>query len=122
LAAGEAGPGDDPDRDGLVNLLEFALGQNPKLASHDGMPKARLVQAGGQKYLALEFVRAKQSIGATFELWTAADLTRWAAAPAVLEVVEDLDAANERVRLRHTGALDTQPVRFYLLRVKRGGE
>ncbi|MDB2674025.1 hypothetical protein N9Y81_03635 [Akkermansiaceae bacterium] len=47
-------PGQDPDEDGLSNLMEFALGSRPDLA--EGSPKT-LVSVHGGDYLTMSYAR-----------------------------------------------------------------
>ena len=70
---GQRGATDDPDGDGLPNLLEFALGLNPVVGDPDGLPVAAKV---GDE-LTLTYVRARAS-GLGYEVQTTTDL----AAPA----------------------------------------
>jgi hypothetical protein len=122
LLAGQSGTGDDPDRDGLANLVEFALGLDPKKASATTQAQARMVQINGSRYPALEFVRSKDAVGAEFELATSTDLLNWTVVPAAIEAQQDLGPDTERVRLRGTSPLGPQKAQFYLLRVKRAGQ
>jgi len=46
LAANVTGPLNDPDKDGVVNLMEYALGMNPNLADYQLQPVAVRTPAG----------------------------------------------------------------------------
>jgi hypothetical protein len=65
--------GADPDGDKLPNLVEFALGLNPFLAgaeqfgeSGPGLPKPRIIESNGKKYLALEVRRPIGRLGISY--------------------------------------------------------
>jgi len=49
----------DPDRDGVVNLLEYSTDSLPKTASLARMPVSQIVNVDGADYLALRFVSVK---------------------------------------------------------------
>jgi hypothetical protein len=59
---GGAGELDDPDRDGIPNLLEYALGMDPNQASSSGLP----VCAVSGDYLTLSFNRQKYADDITY--------------------------------------------------------
>ena len=61
LSFGQNGPTDDPDGDGVANLLEFIHGLNPLLSDADGAVVI-VVAAGGGDYPALKF-RRNQTLG-----------------------------------------------------------
>lgn len=64
----------DPDQDGMMNLMEFALGGDPLLASHQILPRMELDEADFQ----FSFVRTDASVGTasvSFQ-WTT-DLNHW---------------------------------------------
>ena len=72
LNAGSAADGADPDKDGIINLVEFATQRNPKAAS---TPVGTLARVGGN--LEYSYVRNKAAIndGVVFE-------AEWADNPA----------------------------------------
>ncbi len=54
-----SGPDADPDRDGMVNRLEYALGTNPREATTGaGNPKAMITPLGTDHFLTIEFTAA----------------------------------------------------------------
>lgn len=70
----------DPDGDGVVNLVEYALGMDPNVASLAGLPTGR-VQAEGDNVLAiLEFRHPISASDVEFTAWRTPTL-----APAVWE-------------------------------------
>lgn len=56
----------DPDLDGIVNLIEYAFGTNPRLpgaapvAEGLGLPKFELVEDGGTQYQTLSYPRRRE--------------------------------------------------------------
>jgi subtilisin-like proprotein convertase family protein len=73
-AASVTGPSDDPDKDGISNLMEFALGMNPNVSSRTGLPTT--VQNGAQ----LEFVWQEDLLYAddiTYVPEISSDLIEW---------------------------------------------
>jgi autotransporter-associated beta strand protein len=63
----------DPERDGLVNLLEYALGTNPNAVTSPGaQPEVELTPEG---YLRITFLRARADI--TYVVEAGSDLINW---------------------------------------------
>ena len=69
-ATGFAGPEDDPDHDGISNLLEFALDTDP-LVANDGVP---FVVGGDGVFSG---VVAKELVGASLAIEASSDLRSW---------------------------------------------
>jgi hypothetical protein len=72
-------PGDDPDSDGIVNLMELTLGGAPVVSSQLIMPVAKLVGANW----VFEYDRSDLSValGAIQEVEYGSDLINWTAIP-----------------------------------------
>jgi len=77
VPANQRGPADDPDADGVSNLLEFALGLNALIPDSAGLPVVAVI--GGD--LTLTYIRAQAS-AITYEVQSTTDLTTnsWSAA------------------------------------------
>jgi hypothetical protein len=76
-----SGPLDDFDRDGIVNLLEFALGLNPLLA--DGGPLTVLKIEGGE--LSLTYAKDTSLGGIFYQVERSLDLVSWTPVPDQIE-------------------------------------
>ena len=61
----------DPDGDGLVNLLEYALGLDPMVADRAGLPTVQVSEGN----LTLTYRRAVATSGLTYSAQTTSDLT-----------------------------------------------
>ena len=89
LPAGQNSPTDDPDLDGLSNLLEYTLGLNPTQPSASPSPAAST--ENGQ--IVFRFTRARTAIGITLQTLISADLVTWTPGPA--PIVESATATAE---------------------------
>lgn len=56
----------DPDGDGASNLLEFALGLNPRSSSGGALPAGVMQNIGGSNYLTLTFKRRVPALDLTY--------------------------------------------------------
>jgi hypothetical protein len=68
-----SGDGGDPDGDGLVNLLEYLLGKDPKLAEADLMPSLEIEDGD----VVMRYTRAVTAGEGGLELSMSTDLTSW---------------------------------------------
>jgi hypothetical protein len=66
------GDGADPDKDGMSNLREYALGSNPTQAS-----PTRPVVTIAEDHLNLTFTRAKQATDVLYQVEASTDLAAW---------------------------------------------
>lgn len=83
----------DPDGDGIPNLLEYALGSDPKTANAARLPAFGRTTVGGEEYLTLTFPRlsaASPAVSYTIEesldrlaTWNTIDLTAQLVGPPV---------------------------------------
>ena len=79
----------DPDKDGVKNVLEYALGLNPKASSleevlttggvitHLGMPRIRVVGTGDLRRLRVEFVRRLDDPAIVYTVRFSENLVNW---------------------------------------------
>lgn len=78
------GPNDDPDLDGLPNLLEYALGLDPKLPEPTQPPAPVLTTTGDGRQLTLTFQKAAARSDVTLIVQTSPDLITWTTLPDTL--------------------------------------
>ncbi len=67
----------DYDSDGLANLLEYALGLNPAVASLNGLPVVTLKDYSGTSYLSMTFNRSSLVTDLSYIVQGSSDLTNW---------------------------------------------
>jgi endo-beta-N-acetylglucosaminidase D len=124
--AGDGVDDADPDNDGAVNLLEFALGTNPKSGASGpiavggpsitpGMPT---LQANGPGFLALlgrriDYVAA----GLSYTVEFSPDLAVWEASADVPTLLAD-DGVMQAVTLPFPALVDGREPRFFRVRVE----
>lgn len=70
---GVSGANEDPDKDGIENLVEFGLGMNPQQASTQGLPTLSRPAAD----LLFRFTRPSNLSGLTYTVRTSTDLVDW---------------------------------------------
>jgi len=101
----------DDDGDGFSNLLEYALGANPKSAA-DIRQTTAIAEAAGQKYLQISLTRSLLRPSLTWSLERSADMVSWTAAASSVIT----DTSTELV-LRDTLPLTGNEKRFIRIRV-----
>ncbi len=112
------GPGADPDGDGWVNAVEYALGLDPLEPDEGGRPEGVWVDVGGIGYPALAFTRVKAAADLTYEVFAAPTLT-WEEERLLAEVVSVEDhGETETVVVRDTEPVEPGSARFLQLRVR----
>ncbi|MBM3883006.1 MAG: hypothetical protein FJ387_25360, partial [Verrucomicrobia bacterium] len=118
LPAGLDRPEDDADQDGLLNVFEFLWWLDPLVPAMVHLPVGEVVSVGPSEYLALGFPRAKAAAGLELSLATSVDLRTWDESPGVLEVVREVDADTDWVRLRAEQPMLPQRHQFLRLIVR----
>ena len=114
LPADQQGAADDPDNDGLVNLLEFVLARDPLRTNVPGII-ATTVVVDGQRFPAVTFVRRLDLGGVTFGVLTSADLA-FASLLGVEQVSSTaIDVGLEQVVIRSLVPLAQRPNQFFRL-------
>lgn len=88
------GPTADPDGDGVVNAVEYALGLDPHHADRDRLPRPRLVETPAGRRLRLEFEHPRAASDVAFHAAQAdapavADSWQTVPGPQVMDVAGD---------------------------------
>lgn len=82
------GPQDDPDHDGVVNLLEFAYVTDPLNKDEAYFPEVTRVEDNGQTYLSMSIER-NQDHAVALTVQFSSDLVNWVDGPAASTVTEN---------------------------------
>jgi hypothetical protein len=117
IAAGKADAAFDFDSDGHSNLLEYALGADPRVpASFGNLDVAVRADSEAIERLTLTFARPTALPGVTYTIEVSGDLKTWSIIPSP-EVIskDDSDVVTGRDPLPATGAGQ----RFIRLRINR---
>jgi hypothetical protein len=115
----------DPDRDGLDNLMEYALDADPTVADDSVLPLVGLVKADGLSYLTLAYDRRTDDPSLTYEVVASdalhAPLSGWTVQATVLETgVTDAVTGRQHIKIRDSAPVETGGAHRYLrLRVTR---
>ncbi|MBT5691351.1 MAG: cadherin-like domain-containing protein [Opitutae bacterium] len=137
FGAKNAEPDDDPDVDGLVNLVEYALGTDPaNLARTAGTnaeePSISIVEDVNQSYIEITFRRRKGTQtagdlpsgytvdGITYTLQVSADLKSWQTGPTLIEdsgIPIDNGDGTETVKARLKKPISTSQFQFLQLQI-----
>jgi hypothetical protein len=116
-----SGPEDDPDLDGLPNLIEFYLGSLPgKNDTSNHAPQGSLVDDGGEKFLTLTFSEVAGQSGLTGSVQVSPDLENWSSDPEdIVELFPVLPNGNGSVQrtFRVLTPLSADAKQFVRLRV-----
>ena len=116
IPIGQRGALDDPDNDGLPNLLEFYLAHNPLVAASGGI-MATTVEIGGEKYPSIAYVRRKNVGGITGEVQVASGLNLATLFSVVELSTTDNGDGTENVIVRSALPLSQQPQQFFRIAV-----
>ncbi len=86
---GLRGPEDDPDGDGVPNLVEFGLGLSPLVSSRDQLPRPAFEVVDGEPHLSLAAARNPLAVGVSWVVEVSGDLLEWRSGGADITVLED---------------------------------
>ena len=108
---------DDPDRDGIANLLEYALGLDPNQSSASGAP---LCSTSGA-YLTLAFNRQKSATDITYSVKATGDLgSSWTQIWSSSSVPYGGGSnPSQQVTVQDTVPVSESPKRFMRLKVTK---
>ncbi len=117
----------DYDQDGLANLLEYALGLDPTMASLSGLPAVTLKDYSGTVYLSMLFHRSSLATDLSYIVQGSSDLVTWTDLGTSMAggitngpgfVTETGSAPNITVEVRDTEPDDGNPLTKRYLRLK----
>lgn len=102
-----SGPEATPVRDGVSNLIKYALGLEPFVSSAAFLPVSEIVEVNGQRYLQIRFVRPAGLATATYAGETSANLLSWSSNPADVQIIvtSGPGAGQETVIYRNPNAI-----------------
>ncbi len=111
-----SGPNADPDQDGIVNLLEYAFGLEPKVPNANAAPTGAITNG----YFTLTYDQFKAATDLTFTVETSNDLVTWNSGPAWFTSVQTIDnGPTQTVTVRQTSPVSSASVSFVRLKVSR---
>jgi hypothetical protein len=116
LPLDKRGPLDDPDNDGVPNLLEFYLALNPLAPASEGIVSST-VEIGGEKYPSITYIRRKDVGGVTGQVLVAPALDFATLLGAVEVSATDNGDGTENVVARSAVSLSQQPQQFFRVAV-----
>jgi len=105
----------DLDRDGIVTLMEFALGLDPRIPDSGALPAATVVTEGGENYLSLTFRRRKKALDLTYRAEVSPGLVSWTETSLVVGTPTDNGDGTETVTIRAALPLDLDAQGFIRL-------
>lgn len=108
---------EDPDGDGMANLLEFALGGHPRRPDREILPRTEWVEVEGEVFPALRFNRRSVEDEVRFVVEVSEDLTSWEARSVLVESVPNEGGTVEDV-FRDIEPVSGEGRRFLRLRVQ----
>ncbi len=111
--AGQSGPQEDPDHDGIVNLLEFFHGTDA-LAAGSGDPPFRIVRDLGRTHLIYQ--QAVGLAGVTAIYQSSPNLVKWDTVPGDGRVTSILETGETR-EITVTMPAGSNPAAFYQIKV-----
>jgi hypothetical protein len=85
------GPNDDPDHDGVPNLLEYAFGTAPDVAGGNPAMPMSLKEVAGQKFLEISIPRLRNRLMST-TVEVSDDLKTWKSGATTTAVVSSTDS------------------------------
>ena len=111
----------DPDSDGGSNLVEYALGGEPKTGDAAWFtPQATVVTEAGADYLAMTFRRRRHAdVNYTVETTSDPEASTWQQSAVPTGVPISVDDAFEQVTWRDQTPVASQSGRFMRLRISR---
>ncbi|MDP3850928.1 MAG: S8 family serine peptidase [Luteolibacter sp.] len=113
----QTGSNDDPDHDGIVNLIEYALGGLAAEADLGILPVGRISTHGESHHLEIVIGKNSAATGIQYVVEVSGDLIVWHAGPEHTTVVEE--TGDSLIVYDNAPADEAAPQRFMRLRVAR---
>ena len=100
-----SGSSADPDKDGVSNLLEFALGGEPKNSSSRPLPDCQVEMIGGERYLTMTLAKPAGLSGITYHPQVSGALDSWLGGdPNVIVITDNATTLKVRDSVPMSGA------------------
>ena len=123
--SGASGPAGDPDRNGISNLIEYALNLSQGASGISGLPVTRRIVSSldGKEYLEFTHRRRIDPLGMSYTIVTSSDANAWSEDPANFEQLGSAlptgDGVTEALTFRILPAIGTPGItsRYVRLRV-----
>jgi len=112
-----SGDSGQPARDGVPNLLKYALGLAPRTSAALGLPGGGSTLLTGKRYLTLSFTDLSALTDISYEVQVSSDLQNWQAGS--LYTVRTDNGTTSTATYRDLTAFGEVPRRFMRLRVTR---
>ena len=112
----------DPDGDGVVNLLEYALGLNPRMASVGGLPTSGTVTVSGSQYLMLTYTQVTAATDIVYTPQVSGDLATWSGGTGnvvIVSAANNADGVTQTIVARDATAMGSGVQRFMRLMVTK---
>lgn len=112
--SGDAG---QPSKDGVSNLMKYALGLNPKTAAPPGLPVIGKLSLSGKTYLTLTFTKLRALTDIAYDVQVSGNLQSWQSGLASTVRVDA--ATTDTAIYRDLTAIEDAPQRFIRLNIIR---
>ena len=109
ITAGLGNPTADPDFDGIVNLMEYALSLQPRVPDihSPNLPRASIEVIGGVKSLSFQYIRDLSRTGIIYGLEVSNDLGVWSA------------FTGQDVLINQTGTIETRKASLPIVNARK---
>ena len=107
-----AGDNDDPDADGLVNMMEYFLGTDPNVRNSESATSIGYYTENGTDYVSFVFQRELTALGHIFEVHVSTDLVNWAVPSE--QIVREVSRAGSMQHLEILIPIDPMEKRHFM--------